>query len=83
MKEDGNKCVLYLNNFQTSDVGEYEVIFPGDEHDNEKFKMKKAEETNWIAIIVVFVFIAGLIIYIVFRFLKYWYRKSLEEGKLT
>jgi len=42
VKEDGNKCVLYLNNFQTSDVGEYEVIFPGDKEDNIKFMMKES-----------------------------------------
>ena len=39
MKEDGNKCVLYLMNFQASDAGEYEVIFPGDPDDNEHFQV--------------------------------------------
>ena len=86
MKEDGNKCVLHLLNFQINDVGEYEVIFPEDEDDNEIFQMKEASGIPALLIVFLVVLAAVavllLIVWIKGQLGKYSpkSRKIIEDG---
>ena len=92
VREDGNKCMLYLRNFQTSDVGDYEVIFPADQDDDESFQIKEVSpgvEARWIVIRTVLaacslqLAVVIVIGFIGFKLAKYKFRQRIDDGKLT
>ena len=57
---DGNKCTIYLKNFQKSDAGEYKAIFPSDLNDNEIVHVKMPEIVKGESMTVIIVLVSIL-----------------------